>query len=47
MRVWLDGQRRPAFAELIDDDAGTADALGRMVRVRGEGFAAIRVTIGS
>ena len=73
VRVWLAGQRRPAFAELIEDDAEIADALGRMVRaqptfariigadvgpdgaiaradlarVRGEGFAAIRVTIGS
>ncbi len=73
VKVWLDGERRPAFAELIDDDAGVADALGRMVRaqpdfariigaavgpdgaiaradlarVRGEGFAAIRVTLGS
>jgi hypothetical protein len=73
VKVWLDGGRRPAFAELIDDAAETADALGRMVRaqpnfariigvaagpdgaiagadlarVRGEGFAAIRVTLGS
>lgn len=73
VKVWLAGERRPAFAELIADDAGTADAFGRMVRaqpnfariigadvgpdgaitqadlarVRGEGFAAIRVTLGS
>jgi len=73
VKVWLDGERRPAFAEPIDDDAGVADALGRMVRaqpgfawiirvspgpdgaiaqadlarVRGEGFAAILVTLGS
>jgi hypothetical protein len=34
VRVWLDGERRPAFAELIEDDAGVADALGRMVRAQ-------------
>jgi len=34
VRVWLGGESRPAFAELIADEAGVAAALGRMVRVQ-------------
>lgn len=73
VRVWLDGKRRPAFAELIAGETEVADTLGRMVRAQpdlsriigvgvgpdgqpaqgdlaralAEGFAAIRVTLGT
>ena len=40
VRVWLEGERRPAFAELIEDDAGVTDAFRRMVQAQ-PGFARI------
>jgi deazaflavin-dependent oxidoreductase (nitroreductase family) len=46
VRVWLDGKRRPAFAELIEDETEVADALGRMVRAQPDFGQIIGVGVG-
>ena len=46
VRVWLEGERRPAFAELIEDAAGMADAFRRMVQAQPNFARIIGVAVG-